>query len=93
MIRYLVITTTALLLLQGCGGGGGGTSADGSGSSSLGSLGPSQIDMQPNQSYTVYPGDKVVKTTDNAEITISHTDGHNESTVTLIAGEAQIIRK
>lgn len=53
----------------------------------------SQIDMKLNHTYTVHPGDKIEKTSDDAEVTIRHKDGQKESTVTLISGSAILIRK
>lgn len=52
-----------------------------------------EIGMQQNRPYVVYPGDRVEKRSDDAKVTITHIDGHKESTVVLIAGEAVLVRK
>ncbi len=88
-----MITIILLFGLNGCGGGGGSSSGNGGTGLDVTSNGPAEIEMQEGKTYTVYPGDKIVKTTDNAEVTIVHIDGHPESSVTLIAGDAKIIRK
>lgn len=88
-MKYGLLILFTLLSLNGCGGG----SSSGSGGGGTPPSGPSEVDMQQNRQYTVYPGDKIIKTSDNAEVTISHKDGQQRSTVTLIAGSAQIIRK
>jgi hypothetical protein len=43
--------------------------------------------------YTVYPGNTIVKTSDNSQLKITHTDGHEESIVELITGSADIIKQ
>lgn len=87
MKQILILITTAIVLV-GCGGGG-------SGSTGGGSTPPpsSDVDMVISKVYTVYPGDKVIKTSDPTSIRIAHTDFHDESTVVLIEGSATIIRQ
>jgi len=90
-MKYGLFILATLLSLTGCGGG----SSSGNGGNTPGTppSGPAEIDMQQNRHYTVYHGDKIIKTSDDAEVTIVHKDGQQQSTVTLIAGSAQIIRK
>ena len=87
MKQILFLATNAMLLL-GCGGGS---------SSSTGSSTPeppsSDIVMIISQSYTVFPGDKVIKTVPEALIHIKHIDEQLESTVVLLEGNATIIRQ
>jgi len=88
--------------MTGCGGGTSDTITNTNYDSSDGNIShpsqsnitnPSEIDMKLNHPYTVYPGDKIEKTSDDAEVTIAHIDGHKESKVTLIAGSAILTRK
>jgi uncharacterized lipoprotein YehR (DUF1307 family) len=48
--------------------------------------------MLVTQTYTMYPGDSVVKGSENAVISVTHKDGDIESTVTLIEGNVTILR-
>ena len=50
------------------------------------------IEMQPEQSYTVTPGDRLEKTSDDAEVSITTNIQDNTTEVILISGTAQIIR-
>ena len=50
------------------------------------------IEMEPNRSYTVYSGDRLEKTSDNAEVSITKTAQDDITTVVLLVGTAQIIR-
>lgn len=95
MKQTFILIGTVLIMLGGCGGGGGSGSSGSSGGGYVPTdpSGPKEIAMQPNRPYTVYPGDKIIKTTDNAEVHIAHTDGQPTSTVTLIAGDAKLIRR
>ena len=83
-----IITTITVLMVSGCGGGSG--SAGGSGGSG-GYSGNTK--MSPSTTYTVYPGNKIVKDSETAKVQVHHINGHPESTVTLIEGEATIIRQ
>lgn len=46
-----------------------------------------------SQTYTLYPGDSVVKDSENALISITHKEGEAESLVTLIEGNVTILRQ
>jgi hypothetical protein len=46
--------------------------------------------MEPGTAYTVYKGDQILKTSDQASIRITHIDGSTRSTVTLLDGSAMI---
>ena len=50
------------------------------------------ISMQVGTEYPVYSGDSIVKVTDNAEVNITHKIRDNSKLVTLIVGEATLIR-
>ncbi|NPA30158.1 MAG: hypothetical protein GXO33_08245 [Epsilonproteobacteria bacterium] len=72
-------------VFSGCGGGGG--------SSDTGSSTPGEtIEMVTDRVYTVYPGDRIEKTTDDAQVWISHQQDHAESEVKLLVGGANLIR-
>jgi len=81
---------TALIFLVGCGG----SSSSGSSGGGGGGVTPPQQDvsMVLSTPYTVYPGNKIVKNSEDALLSIGHVDYTNESTVTLLAGSATIIR-
>jgi len=81
MIKYTIAAAT-VLFITACGGG-----------SSSGTNGGSTTTLAPEQTYTVYPGDKLIKNTPDTIVKITHTDGHDESLVELVAGDATIIRK
>jgi uncharacterized lipoprotein YehR (DUF1307 family) len=71
-----------VLFLYGCGGGG---------SSSDGSAGlPSEVTMEPGTTYTLYKGDQILKTSEQASVRITHIDGSTQSTATLLDGSALI---
>lgn len=80
MKKFLVSCTT-LLILVGCGG------SDSAGNKTF--EGPMVI----STSYAVFPGDSVVKTSDEAIISIVHKDGKEESTIILTQGEATLLRQ
>jgi hypothetical protein len=82
-MKYFTFLFPAVLIITGCGGG----------TSSTSSSGESDIIMETDHSYTVKPGDRIVKTSSPTLVEIKHTDGHTDSTVTLIEGEAKIIQK
>ena len=48
--------------------------------------------MVVSQSYTVFPGDSVIKGSDNAVISVTHKDGKAESNIILIEGNVTIVR-
>jgi len=73
-----------LLFLIGCGGGGG-TSEE---------IVPQSTErMAYGQLYAVTIGDQVVKTSEDAQIRVTHILNEVNSTIELIEGTANIIRK
>lgn len=98
-MRQILFFTISIIFLVGCGGGSS------SGSSSGTSPAPppeppvtpeppsSDVTMVLSESYTVYPGDQVLKMVPEALLQIIHNDEHNESTVVLLEGNATIIRQ
>jgi len=84
-IFILVIIT---ILFTGCGGEG-----NGGGGSSTGEPADKDVTMELNKAYTVYPGNKLIKDSTSAKISITHNDGRSTSTVILLTGNASIIRK
>ena len=89
-MKQIFVFITTVMVLSGCG-----SYSSSSGSSGGGGGNPpsSDIEMVISESYTVYPGDAEVKTSDPTLIGITHTDFHEESTVVLIEGSATIIRQ
>jgi uncharacterized lipoprotein YehR (DUF1307 family) len=76
-----------LLFLYGCGGG----SSSGESSSEESSLrAPSEVEMETGTAYTLYKGDQILKTSDQASVRITHIDGSTRSTATLLEGSAMI---
>lgn len=89
-MNKIFILTMATLLLVGCGGGG---SSSGSSSESGAIVGPSDdSELVVSEPEIVYPGNKVVKNSEDTLIQISHTDGTDTSTIVLLQGSATIIR-
>jgi hypothetical protein len=88
-MKQIMIFSTLMALLTGCGGGGGSGSASGGGSS----FNPRTVLMDIGESYDVYPGDKLIRNSDTAIVTISHIDGQQAATVILKDGNASIIYK
>jgi len=84
MKKIFIFTITALFLV-GCGGGGS--------SSDSGSTGPSgTLELTVSEPQTVYPGNKVIKNSEDTLLQINHTDGVETSTIVLLQGSATIIR-
>jgi len=79
-----IYSALLLLLLQGCG-----SSED---SSARAQQAVVVIEMEIDTNYTVYKGDKVVKTSSDAQISILKNAQDDTSTVALIQGSANIIR-
>lgn len=77
----MILLISASLLFIGCGGSDSGSNTTFEGA------------MVISQNYTVFPGDSVIKGSDNAVISITHNDGEAESTITLIEGNVTIIRQ
>ncbi len=81
------------ILLLGCGGGSSnGESSSATNSPSTGIDIISDQVMVLSQPYVVYRGDKVIKTSDDALLKITHTDKKRESVIKLLEGNATIIR-
>ncbi len=80
MKQISIILTVSILILSGCGGDGGNSSK------------PAEENMTLDKTYTLYPGERIVKLTEDAELSIKHVANHKESEVKLVAGEAKIIR-
>jgi len=77
-----IILSIALLFFVGC-------SSDNAEESTQGS---NIIEMQQEQSYTVARGDRLEKTSDDAEVAITTNIQDNTTEVILLSGTAQIIR-
>jgi len=94
-MKKLIIYTTIAIFLVGCGGGGSG--GDGTSNSetsyNVGIVSKGDEVMIISQPYLVQPGDKVIKTSDNALLKIRHTDKKRESVIKLLEGNATITRK
>jgi hypothetical protein len=80
-MKHAIWITLTTLFLTGCGGGGGGESAG------------ETVAMEPGRIYTVYPGDRLIKNSEDTVVKIVHTQGQETSSVELIEGQASIIRK
>ena len=80
-----IYTTLLLLVLQGCGGWDETTTQI--------EQAVVIVEMIPGKSYTVYKGDKLVKTSDDAQVSILKNTQDDTSSVTLTQGSANIIRK
>lgn len=77
-MKQLFIFIPMSIILIGCGGGG---------ESSRDRI------MEIGESYSVSSGNKVVKTSEDTLIKITHIDGKEESTVSLLEGNATILAK
>jgi len=82
-MRY-IYTLLLVALLTGCG-----SSSEESSPQSSNSV---VLEMQLNQSYTVYKGDTLVKTSEDAKVSITKNTQDDISTVILLEGSANIIR-
>jgi len=83
MKQIFIFAITALILV-GCGS----SSSDGDST-----VGPSQdVELVVSETETVYPGNKVIKNSEDTLIQINHTDGIETSTIVLLQGSATIIR-
>lgn len=54
---------------------------------------PGHEKMEAGKVYVVNHGDYLVKTTDDAQVKVVHKGGETVSTIELVLGEANIIRK
>ncbi len=80
-MKQTTITTLGILLfLTGCGGGESFSNSTYEGV------------MKPDTEYTLFPGDRIERESDNARIQITHAEQSEESTVILLSGSARIIR-
>jgi len=84
-MKLIYSTLLLLLIFQGCG--------ETDGTDTEVTQKAQVIEMEPNKNYTVYTGDKIIKTTDDAQISILKNTQDETSSVTLIQGSANIIRK
>jgi len=84
-MQKIFILLISTILFTGCGGSDGG--------SGTGESADKDVNMVVNTAYTVYPGNKLIKGSNLAQVSISHIDGQTTSTVTLLDGNATIIRK
>jgi hypothetical protein len=92
-MKHILILSTFMALLTGCGGGGGGSSSGSATGSSGSSFNARTVLMDIGEAYDVYPGDKLVKNSEAAIVTISHIDGQQSATIVLKDGNASIIYK
>ena len=97
-MRELIILISVFFLV-GCGGGSGSDTITTAPVESLPddtapveSLPDGTEKMIVGQTYQVSHGDQVLKTTENAQIKVNHVDGKTNSTIELVAGEANIVR-
>ncbi|RUM70806.1 MAG: hypothetical protein DSZ09_03880 [Sulfurovum sp.] len=74
-MKHIFIFTVVSIMLVGCGSNDT----------------PRDRVMEPSQEYSVSSGDKVIKTSEDAQIKVIHKDGENKSTVVLMEGNATII--
>ena len=87
-ILFLILTT---FLLVGCGGGNSSSSNTPDFPSTVPAQNTGQVEIASALAYLVYPGDKVVKNSDDAIVRITHTNLKPESYVELVQGSASII--
>lgn len=80
-MKNIILVASSTLIFIACGGSDSGSNTTFSGS------------MQISETYTLFPGDSVIKNSDPAIITITHKDGEEESNIVLIEGNVTIIRK
>jgi len=89
MIKWaqLLFIVGGSLLLNACGGG---STANNSNQTS--DTNRNSVKMKPGKTYTLTPGNRIIKDSQNALIQIRHTEDHNDSTVVLLEGNATIVR-
>ena len=80
-MKQILIFITSMIFLVGCGGDSGSSTPT------------ADVDMVTLETYTVYPGNKVIKNTDDTLVQITHVDGQDTSTILLVEGNATIIRR
>ena len=85
--KYL-ITAVSIFTLAGCGGGSN-FSPVSEGSDSAGH----NIRMEKNVAYDIQKGDEIEKISENPELKVDANLSSGKTTVTLISGEAAIIKK
>ena len=90
MIKILFPILTTLTLV-GCGGGNSSSSNTPDFPSTVPAQNTGQIEIASSLAYLVYPGDKVIKNSDDAIVRITHIDIDTESYVELVQGSASII--
>lgn len=84
-----ILILISVLLFVGCGGGGNSSSSS---SVPTDTIPPGTEKMDAGVVYQVSTGDQVVKTSVDAQIRVKHVDGETNSTIELVAGEANIVR-
>ncbi len=85
-MKTIITLVLIALSLTACG-------SSGSSNENSGPPPSSNVDMEVSQSYSVFPGDSIIKDTEDSQLEITHIDGEKKSTVTLLSGSATIIRK
>ena len=80
-MKNIILFITLIVGITGCGGG-----------SSSNSNSTYEGPMVLEKEYTMFPGDRVEKTSTSSSIKVTHIDGKTESNIELISGEASIIR-
>ncbi|SFV61315.1 hypothetical protein MNB_SV-13-2132 [hydrothermal vent metagenome] len=78
-MKNILLTVSAILLFIGCGDSSSNNTFEGA--------------IQTSEVYTIFPGDRVIKDSESAIISIHHKDGEAESTIVLLEGNVTIIRK
>lgn len=85
MKQILFLTITAIII-AGCG-------SSSSSDNEIIEEDPEDANMTTGVNYTVYPKNKIIKTSTDALIKISHTLDNETSTAVLLSGSATIIRE
>jgi len=92
----IVLFLISVFMIAGCDIGSGSSTA----SSTPAATEPAEPEMPPGiekmemgKVYVVAHGDYLVKTTDDAQIKVVHKGGETVSTIELVLGEANIVRK
>jgi len=80
-MKKITLLISTVFLFTACGGSNSGSNSTFEGA------------MVVSQSYTVFPGDKVIKASDDAAISVTHKEGEAESSITLLQGEVSIVRQ
>ena len=96
MMKELLILISAILLI-GCDTGSGSGSAPAAPEAPAAPAEPEMPQgiekMKSGETYQVTHGDYIVKTTEEAQIRVTHKGGEANSSIELVQGEANIVRK